>query len=109
MSLDVPVLPPHIPGLIPILGVENGFVDDVKKRVMDANVTYLPDPTVADASQKRVKITGQMKGSPSITEAALFVHGDRVYILSIDCDPEVYPVARTALDTAVNSLQWEKR
>src|SRR5436190_2081500 len=33
LSLDVPDLPPHIPGMIPIGSVRNGYLDDLRKSV----------------------------------------------------------------------------
>src|SRR5450756_2402144 len=33
LSLDVPVLPFHIPGMIPVDQVESGYGDDFKKRM----------------------------------------------------------------------------
>src|SRR5688500_10322690 len=38
VSLDVPKLPPHIPGLIPLGAVVNGYVDDLKKQDPHVNV-----------------------------------------------------------------------
>src|SRR5687768_2920171 len=38
VSLDVPKLPPHIPGLIPLGSVVRGYVNDLKKNHPDVTV-----------------------------------------------------------------------
>jgi hypothetical protein len=108
LVFDVPTLPAHIPNMIPIDAVRNGYVDDYKKKVPGAQATNLPDPTVPDAKQRRVKLTGQQNGAAVINEAVTLVHGDHVYILSIDCDDKSYPAAKAALDQAVQSVAWSK-
>jgi hypothetical protein len=109
LTLDVPKLPWHPYGMIPIGSVRNGYVDDQKKRMPDAKSTDQPNPTVADANQKRVKTTGHLNGASVVDDAALLVHADHVYILSLDCDEAAYPSAKTALDTALQTLHWVQK
>jgi hypothetical protein len=106
LTLDVPKLPWHPPGWIPIDSVRDGYVDDAKKKISNAQASNLPDPGIPDAKSHRVKITGQTNGKPAINEAALIVHNDKVYILSIETDPGSYPAAQKALDQAVATLRW---
>jgi hypothetical protein len=106
ITLDVPKLPWHPFGIIPIGSVRDGYVEDQQKRLTDAKVTNLPDPTVPDASQRRVKISGHENGAAMVDDAALIVHADRVYILSLDCADPDYTAAKSALDTAVQTLHW---
>ena len=106
LSLDVPVLPFHIPGMIPVDSVTSGYIDDVKKRMPDAAVTHLPDPTLPDARQRRVKLVGHQYGMISIDEAVLIVHDDHVYILAIDADDRGYSQMHAKLDAVLNSLRW---
>ena len=108
LTLDVPVLPFHIPGWIPVDQVTSGYVDDFKKRMPDAVVTNLPDPTLPDATQRRIKLAGHLNGKPAIDEAVLIVHNDKVYILAIDSDDKAYPRLHSALDAVLKSLQWTK-
>jgi hypothetical protein len=107
LTLDVPNLPIHF-GILPLDNVCKGYVDDAKKTVPDAQLTTAPDPTVPDAKEKRFKLTGHKDGTTQINEAAILIHSDRVYILSIDCDEKSYPIAKAALDQAVQSVQWLK-
>jgi hypothetical protein len=106
LTLDVPKLPWHIPGLIPIDSVRDGYVDDVKKRMAGAKVTNLPDPALPDAKQHRVQLTGQINGKPAVNDAVMIVHNDKVYILSIETDPAAYPQLKEKLDAVIASLKW---
>ena len=107
-TLDVPTLPFHLPGMVPIDAVRNGYVDDAKKKITDGVATNLPDPAVPDAKQHQVKIAGKKDGKSAVNEAVLLVHNDKVYILSIDTDDKGYDQMHAALDAVVKSLQWSK-
>jgi hypothetical protein len=106
-TLDVPNLPIHF-GILPLDKVCSGYVDDAKKTMPDAQLTSAPDPTVPDAKEKRFKLTGHKDGAAHIDEAAILIHADKVYILAINCDEKSYPLAKAALDQAVQSVQWLK-
>ncbi len=109
LALDVPKLPAwHIPGLIPIDSVRDGYVDDVKKRMTGAQVNNLPDPSVPDAKQHRVMLTGQVNGQPAVNDAATIVHGDHVFILSIETTPAEYPQLKKQLEAVLGSVAWMK-
>ncbi len=106
LTLDVPTLPAHIPGFLPIGLIVNGYVEDVKKRLPDATGTPR-EVTVADATARRVTLAGHdAAGRPSTDDAVLMVHADRVYILSADSDPAGRAAATAALDAAVGSIRW---
>ena len=108
LSLDVPQLPAHIPGFLPIGLIAGGYVDDVRKRLPDATGT----PTeirVPNATGRRVTLTGHdAAGHATTDDAVLLVHADRVYILTVDADPAARPAATAALDAAVASLRWTR-
>jgi hypothetical protein len=106
LTLDVPTLPIHF-GILPLDKVTSGYEDNVRKKIPDATVTNLPDPTVPDSKQHLVKLSGHLNGKPAINEAALLVHDDKVYILSIDTDDKGYGVMHGVLDSALKSLQWK--
>lgn len=110
LALDVPKLPFHIPGLLPIGQVESGYVDDVKsKRLTDGSSTELTPPRLPDANVRRVVVAGHDKGGTARREeAVLIVHGDAVYVLSCTADEADYPAAHAALDGAIASVRWTK-
>ena len=110
LTLDIPKLPFHIPGMIPVDSVCSGYIDDEKKTIPDQTVTKLPDPTVPDARQRRVKLSGHINGNGKLTtdEAVLIVHNDKVYILAADGHDSGFPAAHAALEQALKTLQWTK-
>ncbi len=109
LTLTVPKLPFHIPGMIPINLVASGYADDVRKRLPDAAGPAAQVVTLSDAQARRVTLTGHEPDGRTITEdAVLIVHGDRVYVLATDADPAARPAAASALDAAVASVRWTK-
>ncbi len=106
LTLDVPSLPAHIPGFIPVGLVASGYVDDVRKRMPDATGTPR-EITVPDASARRVTLSGHdAAGHAGTDDAVLMVHADRVYVLSADAGPANRSAATSALDAAVASIRW---
>ncbi len=109
ISLDVPDLPPHFPGMIPIGLVKNGYLDDLKKEVGTVAIdTQESSPKVAGAQGRMLRSTWVGKEGQSLAETALvLIHADRVYILRAR-----FGVAdRTTLETfdgIVKSIQWGK-
>ena len=73
ISLDVPELPMHIPGLIPIGSVQSGYVDDVKKQFGNVQVTQITAPSMAKSSVRMVRCTGQQGGREIVDIALLAV------------------------------------
>ncbi len=109
LSLDIPKLPLHIPGMITPGMVAGGYIDDLKKNeIHDAKVEENVDAKVPGVPARRVKCSGHQNGKPAIDVAVIAVHNDRVYILSCDSDDDGYNVARAALDAAVASIEWIK-
>jgi hypothetical protein len=109
LSLDVPHLPPHIPGMITPRMVTDGYVDDLRKHeIHDAKVDEAVDLKCAGAPARRVKCSGHENGKAMTDVAVAIIHNDRVYIFSCDGDPDGYNAARAALDAAVASIEWIK-
>jgi hypothetical protein len=106
VSIDVPKLPPHIPGLIPLGAVVNGYVDDLKKQDPHVNVEQPVEIKVAGANARRVGSTRTVDGSPLVEDAVLTVHGDRVYIFRANSESSGQQDARNALDALIDSVQW---
>ncbi len=80
ISLDIPKLPSHVPGLIPIGLVVNGYIDDLKKLHRGVKVEEPAAMKVAGVNARRVVATWQEGDQSRVEEAVLTVHGDRVYI-----------------------------
>lgn len=107
VSLDVPKLPPHIPGFIPIGLVVNGYVDDLKKQYPGVTVSQPVTTRVARANARRVRSTWDADGTSHAEDALLTVRGDRVYIFRASADAAAIEPARAALDAILASVQWE--
>jgi hypothetical protein len=109
ISLDVPDLPPHIPGLIPIGSVRNGYLDDLRKSVGQIKTEDFRPPPVPSAAARLVRSAWtDAQGRPTQETALLLVHADRVYILRARSTLSDEQPTRQAFDHAVASLQWRR-
>jgi hypothetical protein len=107
VSLEVPKLPPHVPGLIPLGSVVNGYVNDLKKQHADLKVESPVETKVAGANARRVRSTWAQDGAPVVEDAVLTVHADRVYIFRANAREDEAAVARDALETMLHSAAWQ--
>ena len=108
IALDVPKLPPHIPGLIPIGSVRNGYVDDLRKNQGAIKTTDLKPPPIPAAAARLVRSTWGSQGHEYQETALLMVHADRVYILWARSALSEEPTVRSAFDEVSRSLKWTK-
>jgi hypothetical protein len=107
ISLDIPKLPPHIPGLIPLGMVVSGYTDDLKKLNPATEIDSPVDTIVAEARARRVRSMRNVDGKAVLEIAVLTVHGDRVYIFRANSDADEEDAARTALDQLLASVKWD--
>lgn len=109
ISLDVPELPPHFPGMIPIGLVKNGYLDDLKKEVGKGTLdTQESSPKVAGSQGRMLRSTWEGKEGQSLVETALvLIHADRVYILRARFEATDRMTLQT-FDGMVQSIQWDK-
>jgi hypothetical protein len=108
LDIEVPKLPPHIPGMIPIGSVADGYIDDLKKRYPETHVDERIAVTVAGGNARRVVSSMKDQNRPWRDMAVLACHSDRVYIFSADCSVEDYATTRAAFDSLVASMKWTK-
>jgi len=114
MSVDVPDLPPHLPGMITLGPMEWNYVSDQKKRFADVKVTEKTDLKVPKTSARRLVLAGHAKNADGSAGAAytvvtlLEIHADRVYLVSAEAKTEDYPAVRAAFDQVVASMVWTK-
>jgi hypothetical protein len=107
LSLDVPSLPVHLPGMIPISLVKNGYLDDLKKDKTSFTAKE-SSPTVPSAKARLVQSTWSEQGQSKFETALLLVHGDRVYIVRADGLSVDESRIATAFDEVSRSLRWLK-
>ena len=108
ISLDIPKLPPHVPGWIPIGMVRNGYVDDVAKAHKGAKSVDLDPPKIAGANTRLVRSEWAADGTGFTELALLVVRGDRVYIVRLTGRSADHATDRAAFDAVVGSLSWAK-
>ncbi len=107
ISVDVPELPPHIPGLIPIGLVKNGYVDDMKKAHPGVAVGDADERMIAGAKARLVRSDWTENGRSRHETAMLIVKGDHVIILRATCDQNEKPTTLAAFDEVVKSVEWK--
>ena len=108
VSLNVPPLPFHIPGMIPMGLVEDGYVDDLKQQHPGLHVEERGRQTVAGTEARGVRTTWQEGGRSYAEAALLLVHGDRVYILRADAPADAFGRVREVFDAVAGSIRWLK-
>jgi hypothetical protein len=109
ISLDVPDLPLHLPGMIPIGSVRGGYLDDLRKSVGPIKTRDESPPPIPSSAARMVRSTWTDSNGQAWQETALLlVHADRVYILrarSLTTDEDG---TRAAFDEIVRSLKWTR-
>ena len=106
IALDVPDLPTHIPGFIPISMVYDGYLSDLKKQCTNVQAT-VTTPSIPDAHARLATCTGIRKGKDFVEHALLLVHGDHVYIVRADGSLATDAVLGPIFDSICKSLQWK--
>ena len=108
ITLDIPDLPFHVPGMIPMGMVINGYVDDLKKQAGLKLQTVQEPLTVAGVEGKRLRSTWTKEGILSHDTALVIVHADHVYILRIAGNGAEGGAAKEAFEQMIKSIQWVK-
>ncbi len=108
ISLDVPSLPPHLPGMVRMGAVEHGFVDDLKRSSPGVKVLESSKLPISHADAKRLRSTWESHGQSMTEEAVLIIHNGQVYILKADYPSIAEPQVRPVFDHILASLQWLK-
>jgi hypothetical protein len=109
MTLDVPSLPPHVPGFIPLGMVEKGYVDDLRQNSSSFKALERSDSAVPGARARLVRSTWTATaGEERAEDALLMVHGDRVYILRLTGPAAAVEAQRPVFDETARSVRWLK-
>lgn len=108
ISLDVPDLPLHVPGMIPIGSVVNGYLDDLKKQHVGLRVEESTSCAMPSTKCRRVRSTWVANGRTFVEQAQLMVHGDRVYILRANDDAATFTATLHTYTQVADSLHFTK-
>ena len=106
ISLDVPSVPPHLPGMITLSAVKRGYLDDLRKQMKDLTVFADTDYTLPQSKARWVEASGHDAGRARKVGALLFIHAERVYILRADSSSDQYDKTKAVLDQIIASLRW---
>jgi hypothetical protein len=113
VTVDVPPVPPHLPGMMTMKAVVNGYEDDLKKRLSGFSVLEDTSATLAGAKAQHLVMSGseragERKGNQRKLAALVAIHNERVYILQADASPEAFDPAQQAMQQMADSWHWTK-
>jgi hypothetical protein len=106
VTVDIPSLPPHLPGMITLGKVKQGYLDDLKKKLSNMQVTEDAGGNIPHSKCQRVVVTGKLNGQDRTLAAMLMIHSDRVYIIRTDSDTAQYPKLTPVWEQMLQSLKW---
>jgi len=107
LSIDVPYIPFHFPGMMTMGRVQKGFTDDLQKRYKELHVDSINDQAMAGARAKRIKATGKEGGTPMAIDAVVAMNHEQVYIISSESDQAGVKAGSAAVDAIINAWQWK--
>lgn len=107
-TLDIPALPPHIPDMIPLGLVVNGYKNDLKKIHPDVKIDEPPAPAVPKAQGRELRSTWEQDHVPTTELAMLLVHGDHVFIVRIVMPSDRLTAGQAVFDDIVGALHFLK-
>ena len=108
LTVDLPSLPPHLPGMITLNRVKDGYIKSQKKKLTDAQVIEDSQQSFPSAKAQRVIVTGKLNGQDRTLAALLLMHDERVYVIRLDCDSGSYSTLKPLWEQMTTSLQWIK-
>jgi hypothetical protein len=109
ITVDVPQIPPHLPGMMTMKLVVKGYLDDLKERLDDFTVVERQDDRLASAAAQRLVATGRDRAGERRTIVALVaIRKEQVYILQADATPEGVRIARDAMTSIAESWDWTR-
>jgi hypothetical protein len=108
VSLEIPDLPVHIPGFIPLGLVVNGYVSDMKKSHPGVAIEQNQAYSIPAAKAWIVKSKWPDGQATDSETAILIVHDDHVFILRANADAAGLARTMKDYDAFVKSVQWTK-
>src|SRR4051812_48462596 len=113
VTVETPYIPPHLPGMMTMRLVVNGYEDDLKQRLNDFAVVEHADEALGGGAAQRLVMTGceragARKGEHRKLAALIAIRNEQVYILEADGSVESYETAHGAMVTVAQSWSWSK-
>lgn len=109
ISLDIPDLPPHFPGMIRLGLIENGYINDLKPKHAGLKVDRSEvHAAPGGASARLVEISWSAGGKEYRRVGLLMMRKEVVYILSCEADAGNIAAVRADFDRVAGSMRWKK-
>jgi hypothetical protein len=109
VTIDVPKLPPHIPGMIPLSAVESGYVDDVKKRMKNVSVVESKPVKVDGAPARRFVLCGEDKDGKRKLVVLAILKGDHLYMVGGEGPADEFETVEAAFEQVSKSWKWKEK
>ena len=106
ITLDIPDLPFHVPGMIPMGMVTGGYLDDLKKHAAVDVRTREEAVEREGVKGKLLSSTWTSGGKASMDLALVLIHLDHVYILRGAGDETTESAMKKIHDQAAKSIRW---
>lgn len=103
VSIDVPSIPPHLPGMITLERIENGYVNDLVKHFADVKVVSSTDFPMNDARATLLQATAVDAKMYTV----LAMRHERVYIIASETDVAGADAGKKAVNMILASWQWD--
>ena len=108
ITVDIPVLPPHMPWMIQMNRMEHDYLDDLKKSHPDMKLIDATDEKLPNTTARLVRSSWRENGIIHDDVALLMIHANAVYILDARADEKHLPSTRKTFDSIEASIQWSK-
>jgi len=103
---DVPDLPPHLPMMITLDRIQNGYIDDLRKSHAGLKVEESAARSVPGAQARLVRSTWQARGITYTDEALMLIHASSVYILNSDADADHQAATHAVFEQIAPTIRW---
>ena len=108
LSIAVPKLPAHVPGMVPLGSVQSGYVDDLRKRLRDVRTEQEDTGGIAisGAHLRKFSATGRDDKGARKLDVLIVYRNDRLYIVTAEAPAAEAEKSQAAFDQAVASWKW---
>jgi hypothetical protein len=107
LSLDIPDLPPHLPGMIRMGMIKDGYIEDLRKKAPDLKIIEDQPHPVDDATGRLVRTAWTADGRSYGETVLLLIHKGDVFLIRSTSDLAHQSTARAAFDQAIASIRWQ--
>ncbi|MCC6422238.1 MAG: hypothetical protein IT447_02065 [Phycisphaerales bacterium] len=107
ISLDIPDLPPHLPGMIRIGMIKDGYLDDLRKKAPDLKIVDDQPHPIDSATGRIIQTTWTSAGRPYSESVLLLIHKSDVFLIRSTSDTDHQSTARQVFEQIIGSIRWQ--